>query len=108
MLTPVTVILFTALISAVAGLVTVWVKDRREYQRLVLEANGRLVDQLQEERSEIKGQLTSVTRKVDILLLERRYSEDYINTLRSHINEGKGPPPPGYPPELLRIASEGL
>lgn len=97
-----------AIITAIAALTGVWINDRRNYQKLVLESNGKLVDQLQEERHEIKSDLRSVKGKVELLLLQGRYKDDYINVLRSHIETGKPPPPPGYPPELLRIAMEGL
>lgn len=100
--------LVAALIAAVAGLITVWVKDKRDYQTAILGANDKLIDQLQEERNEIKEKLTRIAVKVDGLLLQARYKDDYINSLRSHIEQGNPPPPPGYPPELLRIGIEGL
>lgn len=103
-----TVPLLAALIAATVGLVTVWINDRRNFQRLAIDANSKLVDQLQEERGEIKLTLVTVSHKVDMLMLQGRYKDDYINALRSHIEQGNPPPPPGYPPELLRIAMEGL
>lgn len=100
--------LVVALISALVGIVTVWMKDKRDYQTALMAANDKLVDQLQEERSEIKDKLHRVSMKVDGLMLQGRYKDDYINSLRSHIEQGNPPPPPGYPPELLRIGVEGL
>jgi uncharacterized protein YoxC len=65
-------------------------------------------DSLQEEKHEIKTDVSHLKRQVTGLLLEGRYKDDYINELRSHIELRKPPPPPHYPPQLLRIASEGL
>jgi peptidoglycan hydrolase CwlO-like protein len=108
MITPVIGTLIAALIAAIVGLVTVWIKDKRDYQSLIFTANDKLIDQLQEERGEIKDKLSRVAMKVDGLLLQGRYKDDYINALRSHIEQGNPPPPPNYPPELLRIGIEGL
>jgi peptidoglycan hydrolase CwlO-like protein len=106
--TPLLGSLIGALCAAVVGLITVWTKDKRDYQSLIMAANDKLIDQLQEERTEIKEKLARVSAKVDAVLLQGRYKDDYINMLRSHIEQGQPPPPPGYPPELLRIASEGM
>lgn len=65
-------------------------------------------DSLQHEKEDIKLDVATLKRQVTGLLLEGRYKDDYINELRSHIELRKPPPPPHYPPQLLRIASEGL
>lgn len=106
----------TALILALAGtaatfligLLTVWLNDRASMRTLVTQNNQTIVDNLQEERSDIKSDLNHVKRQVSALLMESRYKDDYINVLRDHIQTEKGPPPPAYPVALLRIASEGL
>lgn len=95
-------------ISAVVGLVTVWINDRRAYKRLVSEQQQTLIDQLQEERKEIKDDVRHLRRMVDLALLQGHYKDDYINILRAHIEQRKPPPPPEYPAALLRIVSEGL
>lgn len=95
-------------IAAVLGLVGVWLSDRTQMRKLATDSNARLVDNLQEERQTIKRDLDTVKRQVAGLLLQGRYKDDYINELRSHIEQGKPPPPPSYPPGLLRIASEGF
>lgn len=63
-------------------------------------------DSLTDERTTIKADVGHLKQQVSGLLLQGRYKDDYINTLRSHIELDKGPPPPGYPVGLLRIASE--
>lgn len=65
-------------------------------------------DALTEEKSQIKDDVTTLKRQVAGLLLQGRHKDDYINTLRSHIEQGKPPPPPPYPAALLRITNEGL
>lgn len=65
-------------------------------------------DNLQSEKTEIKDSVETLKREVAGLKLGGRYKDDYINALRSHIEQGKPPPPPAYPIGLLRIASEGL
>lgn len=100
--------LVTALISALVAVVTVWVKDKRDYQTALMTANDKLIDQLQEERVAIKSDVAQLKNQVSGLLLQGRYKDDYINNLRSHIEQGNPPPPPNYPPELLRIGIEGL
>lgn len=65
-------------------------------------------DNLQSEKTEIKDSVETLKREVAGLKLGGRYKDDYINTLRSHIEQGKPPPPPAYPIGLLRIAAEGL
>lgn len=77
-------------------------------RKLVADANQSLVDNLQEERQAIKRDLDQLKRQVAGLLLQGRYKDDYINELRSHIEQGKPPPPPNYPQGLLRIANEGI
>lgn len=96
------------ILAAVIGLIGVWLSDRTQMRRLVADANQALVDNLQEERQNIKRDLEMVKRQVAGLLLQGRYKDDYINVLRSHIEQGKPPPPPEYPKALLHIASEGL
>lgn len=96
------------IIAACLGLLGVWLSDRTSMKKLVADSNQALVDNLQEERQTIKRDLDQVKRQVAGLLLQGRYKDDYINELRSHIEQGKPPPPPGYPAALLRIASEGL
>lgn len=94
--------------AALAGLVGVWLNDRTAMRRMAQESNKQLVDNLQEERLEIKRDLQQLKRQVAGLLLQGRYKDDYINVLRSWIELRKGPPPPEYPAGLLTIASEGL
>lgn len=95
-------------VAGVVGLVGVWISDRTQMKRMVSDANSVLVDNLQEERKEIKQDLQQLKRHVGGLMLQGRYKDDYINELRAHIEAGNPPPPPTYPPGLLRIASEGL
>lgn len=93
---------------AILGLVGVWLNDRTAMRKLVQDSNKQLVDNLQEERVEIKRDVQQLKRQVAALMLQGRYKDDYINTLRSHIELGKPPPAPSYPAGLLNIASEGL
>lgn len=65
-------------------------------------------DSLTEDKSQIKADVSQLKHQVSALLLQGRYKDDYINALRSHIEQGKPPPPPSYPHALLRIAAEGL
>lgn len=95
-------------VAACLGLLGVWLSDRAVYRKMVADANQTLVENLQEERTEIKRDLAVVKRQVAMLMLQGRYKDDYINVLRDHIERELGPPPPAYPPALLRIASEGL
>lgn len=95
-------------VAAVIALLGVWLSDRTAMRKLVAETNQQLVDNLQEERQNIKRDLEQLKHQVAMLLLQGRYKDDYINELRSHIEQGKPPPPPSYPAGLLRIASEGL
>lgn len=92
--------------AAGLGLLGVWLSDRTAMRKLVVHSNQQLVDNLQEERQSIKRDLEQLKRQVAVLLLQGRYKDDYINVLRTHIETGKGPPPPHYPAGLLRI--EGL
>jgi UDP-N-acetyl-D-mannosaminuronate dehydrogenase len=94
--------------AGLLGLVGVWLSDRTQMKKMATDANARLVDNLQEERQQIKRDLELVKKQVSGLLLQGRYKDDYINELRSHIEQGKPPPPPSYPLGLLRIATEGL
>lgn len=95
-------------IVAAIGLLGVWLNDRTAMRRLVQDSNRQLVDNLQEERVEIKRDLQQLKRQVSALLLQGRYKDDYINMLRAHIELRKPPPAPAYPAGLLNIASEGL
>lgn len=104
-----------AVIAALAGVVVaafglfgVWLNDRTAMRRVVQESNAKLVDNLQEERIEIKRDLQQLKRQVSALLLQGRYKDDYINMLRAHIELRKPPPAPAYPAGLLNIATEGL
>lgn len=98
----------SGVLAALAGLVGVWLNDRTAMRRLVQDSNKQLVDNLQEERVEIKRDLQQLKRQVSALLLQGRYKDDYINMLRAHIELRKPPPAPSYPDGLLNIASEGL
>lgn len=96
------------ILAAILGLIGVWLSDRTAMRRMVETSQQKLVDNLQEERQEIKRDLAVVKRQVGGLLLQGRYKDDYINELRAHIEQGKPPPPPSYPAGLLRLATEGL
>lgn len=96
------------IVAAMLGLIGVWLSDRTAMRKMIEQSNRQLVDNLQEERQEIKRDLATIKRQVAGLLLQGRYKDDYINELRSHIEQGKPPPPPSYPAGLLRIATEGL
>lgn len=52
-----------------------------------------LIDQLQEERTQTRDRLTG-------LEFRERVRDDYIQTLRQHITDGKPPPPPVWPTSL--------
>jgi hypothetical protein len=54
-----------------------------------------LIDQLQEERKETRRRLTG-------LEMRELIRDDYIQTLRQHITDGKPPPPPPWPEALIR------
>lgn len=107
-MTGVVVTLIGVALTAAVGLLGVWMNDRAQMRSLVQSAHQALIDELQQERETIKQDLRRLKLKVDALLMERRYWEDYVNMLRAHISDGKPPPPPNYPEGLLRIASEGL
>ncbi|MCT2085030.1 hypothetical protein M3D75_02770 [Microbacterium enclense] len=52
-----------------------------------------LIDQLQE-------QVASVSARLDASLRRERIRDDYIHTLRDHIDQGKKPPSPPWPDGL--------
>lgn len=52
-----------------------------------------LIDQLQE-------QVASVSKRLDESLRRERIRDDYIHTLRDHIDQGKKPPSPPWPEGL--------
>jgi hypothetical protein len=52
-----------------------------------------LIDQLQEERTEIRARVLGLETR-------ERVRDDYILTLRQHINDEKPPPPPPWPAAL--------
>lgn len=58
-----------------------------------------LIDQLQEERKEIRARVLG-------LEVRERLRDDYILTLRQHINDEKPPPPPPWPAGLTNYAGE--
>lgn len=98
----------TGALTLLGGLLTVWLNDRAQFRQLVTSGQDKQIERLDKERDEIKASLGHAHRKLDLVLLEGRYKDDYINSLRSHIEQGKPPPPPPYPEALLRIATEGL
>lgn len=100
--------IIAAVVAGALGLLGVWMNDRTAMRKLAQDSNSQLIDQLQQERTAIKRDVDMLKRQVAALLLQGRYKDDYINELRSHIEQGKPPPPPSYPAGLLHIAAEGL
>lgn len=109
-----------SIIAALAGLLVMWRSNRLRYEELrrqqaaattaaatvaataATQVTDRLIDQLQEERQEIKASLSTAHSKIDALDVRQRHWEDYTHALRAHIDAGQPPPPPAYPPALLR------
>lgn len=81
-------------VAAVISFAGVWMKS--------------FLDQQARERESIRADVEKLKKQVANLGVQGRYKDDYINMLRSHIEEEKPPPPPSYPPALLRIAMEGF
>lgn len=104
-MTPEFALVLTAVFGALAALAAAWMNDRRTVQRAIFEGNRALVDNLQEERGELKERISVLENKVDMVLMQGRYKDDYINELRNHIETGKPPPPPNYPAALMGIAA---
>lgn len=65
-----------------------------------------LIDTLQTRVAQAEVQAEKADKKADAALLRQRYWEDYVGELRAHIDARLPPPPPVYPPELLRIHLE--
>lgn len=65
-----------------------------------------LIDTLTKRVELAEDQAEKADKKADAALLRQRYWEDYVGELRSHIEARNPPPPPRYPPELLRIHLE--
>lgn len=87
--------------GGVVGLVSAW---------LVYKAKSRddtqvLIDQLQEERSEMRAQLDKERahneQRLDRLYEDRDDDRTYIAVLQEHIRLGNPPPPPERPPRRM-------
>jgi hypothetical protein len=59
-----------------------------------------LIDQLQEEMSSMRGDITDLKNEQQKSRRRERIRDDYINKLRRHIEEGKPPPAPEWPAGL--------
>jgi type II secretory pathway pseudopilin PulG len=86
-------------------------KPRVDRQTVIIEALNGVIEQLQEERDKAdelrreaiaKGDEAAVRYEGRIRALERRIRilEDYVNQLRAHIANRKGPPAPAWPKEM--------
>ncbi|WP_449277986.1 hypothetical protein [Leucobacter sp. GX24907] len=86
-----------ALITGVVGL-TVGALTARGKRR---EDTQTLIDQLQEERSayveQLREERAAGDTRLDRMWVDKAASRQHVADLRSHINQGLGPPPPGPP-----------
>ncbi|MBN9210706.1 MAG: hypothetical protein BGO45_10555 [Microbacterium sp. 71-36] len=59
-----------------------------------------LIDQLQEQVKDALARAEKVEARLDASLKRERIRDDYIHTLRDHIDQGKKPPSPPWPEGL--------
>lgn len=99
-----------ALSGTVATIFFTWFKFRRSQTS----ADRNLgYDQVQEDLTNeraarvaneaiLRADIASLKRELADVRLEMRIKDDYIGTLRSHIDQRKDPPPPAWPVALTR------
>lgn len=89
-------------LAAIILLLGTWLTLRASRQDKKIDVTAKNYDQLQEDLTAIRGELT--TAKAQILSLQQvdRLKDNYIANLRDHIYQGKPPPPPPWPEELTR------
>lgn len=120
-----------ALVAALALLGTVAtaaITQRSISRRAKSDAAQALIDQLQEERESVdarhaaeiaaldhrrgeeldglRKELTDLRRRVDSMEDRELAFSDYVASLRDHIDQRLGPPPPPWPEALLRRRRE--
>lgn len=62
-----------------------------------------LIDQYQEDNASLRTELALANNKIEKQESRERVLIDYVYKLHQHIMEGKAPPPPEFPRELLNL-----
>lgn len=90
------------LVTAVGTLLGIYLGVRQTGRKTRTDAAQGLIDQLQEERGEIRKELNAVQVELRAIRERELIRDDYIQELRNHIREGLPPPPPEWPEGLRR------
>lgn len=99
-----------ALSGTVATIFFTWLKFRRTqtsadrnlgYDQIQEDLTNERASRVANEQT-LRSDIASLKRELADLRLVLRVQDDYIGTLRSHIDQRKDPPPPGWPPALTR------
>lgn len=97
-------------VTAAVGPVLVYRVNKRS---TTTDAAQRQIDQIQEDREDDRKQFSMAAarfeerqqrleNRLESMEARERQFSDYILTLRWHIAEQKPPPPPAFPPDLLK------
>lgn len=100
-------------LTAFGGVLGAWITARSKNRSTEVDAANRMIDQLQEELgghrtaqetrfAAAEKRLTEVERRNGILLDRNDRYRDLLHKHRSHIWDGKPPPPPEWPDDLPR------
>lgn len=95
-------------LSAAAAALGYWLVHRVNRKNADTNAAQQQIDQIQEDREadrkhaeRLDARQGRLEQRLELMEGLNRIASDYILGLRWHIAEGKPPPPPAFPPELL-------
>ena len=111
-------LLLGTVVTALAALVRVWMLIRQQGRQSRTTDAQQIIDQLQEERTasreehrreigEVRSELDALRKRVQRMESRELAFFDYVSALRWHIEQGKGPPPPPWPPALMNRTPTG-
>lgn len=115
-------LLVGTMVTALSALGGTWLMIRQQGRQSRTTDAQQLIDQLQEMRAadetrhqqetdklegrylrelvEVRQEMTEVKDRVGRMEAREMTLQDYVADLRHHIDSGKGPPPPPWPPAL--------
>lgn len=82
---------------------TAYIKARGENKSSATEQWKSLYDGQRDEVTSMHTEIAKVNQRMDASVARERIRDDYIQILRQHIADGRPPPPPAWPAELLAI-----
>lgn len=93
-------------LGVIWGAYTAYTKAKAESTSSTVSQWQQLYNGQEQRHKDLEGKVEAVERRLDAATRRERMRDDYIMELRQHIADGKPPPPPAWPADLIRDVSK--